>query len=159
MPNDLYDRDVLAWSEHQADLLRRLARGETVNDVDWDHVVEEIEDLGLSELHAVESSLEQVLVHLLKCQAWPASGPLNHWRAEIISFQGNAERRFAASMERRIDLARLYRGAAMQVATLTGGQRPPHWPDPCPFTLDALLRQDWAELEQTFQAASAQIAG
>jgi hypothetical protein len=32
MPNDLYDRDVLAWSEHQADLLRRLARGEQVND-------------------------------------------------------------------------------------------------------------------------------
>jgi hypothetical protein len=26
MANDLYDRDVLAWSERQADLLRRLAR-------------------------------------------------------------------------------------------------------------------------------------
>jgi hypothetical protein len=31
MPDDLYDRDVLAWSEYQADLLRRLARGERVN--------------------------------------------------------------------------------------------------------------------------------
>ena len=46
MPNDLYDRDVLAWSEHQADRLRRLARGERVNDLDWEHVVEEIEDVG-----------------------------------------------------------------------------------------------------------------
>jgi hypothetical protein len=26
MPDDLYDRDVLAWSEHQAMLLRRAAR-------------------------------------------------------------------------------------------------------------------------------------
>jgi Domain of unknown function DUF29 len=66
MPNDLYDRDVLTWSEHQADLLRRLARGEQVNDVDWEHVVEEIEDVGLSELHAVAGYLEQILVHLLR---------------------------------------------------------------------------------------------
>ena len=40
MPDDLYDRDVLAWSERQADMIRRLARGERVNDVDWLHVAE-----------------------------------------------------------------------------------------------------------------------
>jgi hypothetical protein len=28
MPDGLYERDILSWSEHQADLLRRLARGE-----------------------------------------------------------------------------------------------------------------------------------
>src|SRR5580658_10166098 len=44
MPNDLYEHDVLAWSERQAELLRRVARGERVTDIDWDHVVEEIED-------------------------------------------------------------------------------------------------------------------
>jgi hypothetical protein len=38
MPNDLYDRDILAWSAQQADLLRRAARGERVNGLDWDHV-------------------------------------------------------------------------------------------------------------------------
>jgi hypothetical protein len=47
MADDLYHHDVLAWSQHQADLLRRLARGERVNGVDWDHVAEEIEDVGL----------------------------------------------------------------------------------------------------------------
>jgi hypothetical protein len=65
MPDDLYDRDVLAWSEHQATLLRRVARGERVNDIDWTHVVEEIEDVGLSELNAVRSYLRQILAHLL----------------------------------------------------------------------------------------------
>jgi hypothetical protein len=159
MPNDLYDRDVLAWSEHQADLLRRLARGERANDVDWEHVVEEIEDVGLSELHAVARYLEQILVHLLKIQAWPDSDSLNHWRAEIISLQGSAERRFAPSMGQRIDLARLYQRAVRQVTTLNGGQRPPRWPEACPFTLDALLRQDWAELERTFLPVSPEIDG
>jgi hypothetical protein len=50
MPDGLYERDILFWSQNQAELLRRLARGERVNDVDWEHVVEEIEDVGLSEL-------------------------------------------------------------------------------------------------------------
>jgi hypothetical protein len=45
MPDGLYERDVLAWSQHQADLLRRLGRGEQANDVDWAHVAEEIEDM------------------------------------------------------------------------------------------------------------------
>jgi len=53
MPDDLYDRDAPAWSERQAELPRRVARGERVNDLDWDHVVEEIEDVGLPELSAV----------------------------------------------------------------------------------------------------------
>ncbi len=47
MPDDMYDRDALVWSEQQAVLLARLARGERVNDaIDWPHVIEEIEDVG-----------------------------------------------------------------------------------------------------------------
>jgi hypothetical protein len=46
MPDDLYGRDIFAWSEHQADLLRRVARGERVIEVDWDHVIKEVEDAG-----------------------------------------------------------------------------------------------------------------
>jgi Domain of unknown function DUF29 len=59
MPDDLYDHDILTWSRHQAALLRRLSRGEPVNGVDWEHVVEEIEDVGLSELNAVRGYLRQ----------------------------------------------------------------------------------------------------
>ncbi len=40
MSDSLYERDVLAWPEHQADLLRRLSREEQVNDVDWANVAE-----------------------------------------------------------------------------------------------------------------------
>ncbi|HET8997151.1 MAG TPA: DUF29 family protein, partial [Acetobacteraceae bacterium] len=97
MPNDLYDRDILAWSEYQAGLLRRLARGERVNDLDWEHVVEEIEDVGLSELHSVESYLDLILLHLLKVHAWPNSESVNRWLAEAVAFQRNARRRFAPS--------------------------------------------------------------
>ena len=105
MPNNSYEHDILAWSQHQADLLRRLGRAERVNDVDWTHVVEEIEDVGLSELHAAESFLNLLLLHILKLHAWPDSPACAHWRGEAVAFRNNAKRRFTPSMRQRIDLA------------------------------------------------------
>lgn len=143
MPDDLYDRDILAWSQHQADLLRRMARGERVNHVDWENVAEEIEGVGLSELHAVQSYLDLIMVHLLKLHAWPDSDACNHWHAEIVGFQANAQRRFAASMRQRIDLADHYAGALRQVRALRGRVTSGDpWPEASPFTLDALLSAD-----------------
>ena len=50
-----YDTDALAWAERQADFLTRLARGERVNvDIDWPNVIEEVRDVGLSELRRRE---------------------------------------------------------------------------------------------------------
>jgi len=153
MPDGLYERDILSWSEHQADLLRRLARGERVNDVDWTHVVEEIEDVGLSELHAVESFLDLMLVHLLKVHGWPDSQSLEHWRGEIGSFQKNAARRFSPSMRHRIDVAKLYSDAVEQVESVRyDGITPQPWPAMCPFTLDDLLTQRRAVLEVRLDA-------
>ncbi|MSP01317.1 MAG: DUF29 domain-containing protein [Acetobacteraceae bacterium] len=154
MSDDLYDRDILTWSEHQADLLRRLARGEGVNGVDWAHVVEEIEDVGLSELHSVESFLSLTIVHLLKVHGWPGSAAGNHWRAEIVAFQKNAARRFVPSMRQRIDLARLYGDALEELECEEyDGNAPRPWPAACPFTLDQLLNDKRAALEQCLDDA------
>jgi hypothetical protein len=155
MPDDLYDRDVLAWSEHQADLLRRLARGEQVNDLDWEHVVEEIEDAGRSQLDAVQSYLRHMLAHLLKAHGWTGSPSANHWRGEIAAFQQDALQRFAPSMRQRIDLARLYADAQEQLESIEyDGAAPLPWPADCPFTLDQLLHDKRVALEQRLRAAS-----
>ena len=44
--NDLYDEDIVTWSEQQAELLRR----RSANALDWDHLAEEIEDVGRSHI-------------------------------------------------------------------------------------------------------------
>jgi hypothetical protein len=69
--SDLYDNDILLWSEHQADLLRRRAAGELVNEaeLDWPNIAEEIESVGSEQPHAVESLLVQALLHDLKAKA------------------------------------------------------------------------------------------
>jgi hypothetical protein len=155
MPDDLYHRDALAWSEHQADLLRRVARGERVNDVDWDHVVEEIEDVGISELRAVESFLRQMLVHLLKLRGWKDNPAAYHWREEIATFQAEAAQRFTPSMRQRIDLDRLFQAARRQLVDVTyDGRAPLSWPETCPLTLDQLLTERRPALEAAMDPAS-----
>ena len=155
MPDDLYERDVLVWSQHQADLLRRLGRGERVNDVDWVHVAEEIEDVGLSELHAVESYLTLIMVHVLKIQAFPDDTAVDHWYSEIAAFQDNAQSRFTPSMRQRIDLAVWY-GKALRRLRI-GDRRnktPRPWPNTNPFTLDQLLNGDPDDLLQGLPVAN-----
>ena len=141
MPDGLYERDALAWSDREADLLRRIAAGERLNEaVDWANVIEEVQDVGLSGLRAVNSLLVQVLVHLLKLHAWPNSVAAAHWRGEIPGFLAGARRSFSPSMRRRIDLADLYADAVYEMTGRsddTGEPRP--LPDACPFTLDDLL--------------------
>ncbi len=140
MPDGLYEHDVLAWSQHQAELLRRLGRGERVNDVDWTNVAEEIESVGLSELHALESFLRLVITHVLKLHVWPESEAANHWRGEIVVFQADANKRYTPSMRQRIDIDALYATAVKQLRTL---DRSVKVPVENPFTLDHLLHEDW----------------
>jgi hypothetical protein len=141
MPDGLYERDALAWSEQQADLLRRLAAGERVNDaVDWPNVIEEVQDVGLSELRACRSLLRQALVHLLKLHAWPGSQAATHWRDEVASFLDDARDCFAPSMRQRLDLDDLYADALDRVRAGTDDVGEPRTlPEARPFTLDELL--------------------
>ena len=122
MPDLLLRTGHFAWSDHPADLLRRLARGERVNDIDWAHVVEEIEDVGLSELNAVRSHLRLMLVHLLKVYGWPDHLSVAHWREEIAAFQAHAAQRFCPVHAARIDLDRLYAAALKQVGAADYGR-------------------------------------
>ena len=158
MPDDLYERDILTWSEHQADLLRRVARDELVEGIDWDNVIDEIESVGLSFLHDTWSNLRRMLVALLKVHGWFGHRDLEHWRDDATSCQAEAEQRFTPSMRGRIDLADLYGGALEQVGLLNyDGQPPLPLPETCPFTLDQLLNERRPALEAIL--ANAQPAG
>ena len=138
-----YDTDILTWSEHQAELLRRVATGEPVNESpDWPNVIEEVEDIGLGSLRACRSLLVQALVHMLKAKAWPKSYEVPHWDAEARRFRGDAADAFSPSMRQRIEVADLYRRALRGMPATIDGQPPLPVPDICPVTLDELLAND-----------------
>jgi hypothetical protein len=138
---DLYEDDILLWSEKQADLLRRLARGERVNQqIDWDNLVEEVESVGRDQLHMVESLLLQSLIHTLKAEAWPDIRDAQNWRSDAAMFRIQAANRYVPSMRQRIDLDRIYRQALGVLPQTMDGQQRRLLPDTCPMTLDELLR-------------------
>jgi uncharacterized protein DUF29 len=143
MPDDLYWDDTLLWSEQQAARLRRVAAGERVNDVDWERVIEEIEDVGNSELRACKSLLVKAIEHLLKLHGWPGHPANEHWHGEVLSFLTDALLAFSPSMRQKIDLADLYRRALRAVRPLTmDGQPAQALPETCPFALDDLLAEE-----------------
>ncbi len=144
MSDRAYDHDALAWAEHQAGLLRRLAAGERLNEpVDWPNVIKEIQDLGLSELRACRSFLYQAIVHLLKLHAWPASRAAGHWTSELIGFMGELEDALAPSMHVRLDMAKLYARALRQVGAASDESGAPrHLPLTCPYRLNDLITSE-----------------
>jgi len=146
MPDDLYERDILIWAEQQSALLRRVANGERVNTVDWPHVIEEIADLGNSELNAVRSLLLQAILHLFKLAASPDDLAREHWLTEIDAFLGSAQQRFTPSMRQRLDLDAVYANA--RTRTLRR-YRDLSLPTQCPWSLDALFEGDLDSLLTT----------
>ena len=135
---DLYDTDILLWSERQAELLRRRA----ANALDWDNLVEEVEAVGRSELHAVQSHLILALLHDLKAEAWPLSRDVEHWRAEARGHRDDARRHYTPSMAQRIDVGKLYRQARHRMPTTLDGTLPLPVPDACPVSLAEMLDED-----------------
>ncbi len=138
----LYDRDILLWSEQQAELLRRLAAGERVNDaVDWTNLIDEVESVGRSELNATESLIEVALRHLLLAHASPQPEPVQHWLAEAQAALDSARDRFSPSMAQRLRLTekwrRAHRFAERKLQAMGGPSRP--LPPACPYTLAELL--------------------
>ena len=78
---ELYRTDVYTWAIEQAGALRR----RDFDAVDWDNVIEEIEDLGRSEERSLKSWYAKVIEHLLKLQyrrQWE-TGPVPGWRTSV----------------------------------------------------------------------------
>jgi hypothetical protein len=57
---NVYDQDFYRWALQQSQLLRE----RQFDQVDWQNVIEEIEDLGRSQYRALTSAVEQLTWHL-----------------------------------------------------------------------------------------------
>ena len=139
MPDDPYRTDIVTWSRQQADRLRRHVAGERVNDLDWEHVIEEIEDLGNSEIAAVRSFLIQAMVHALKTARWPDSTAANHWIGEAANFLQQAQDRYRPSMARQLSVETCFAKARRTVLAIPGDTTPRPIPDRTDLALDTLM--------------------
>ncbi len=79
-----YDTDFLTWTERQAELLRRRAAGELVNEaeIDWLNIAEEIESVGGNTRRELRNRLVRLLQHVLKWHYQPERRSRS-WRSTI----------------------------------------------------------------------------
>jgi hypothetical protein len=139
----LYDDDILLWSEQQAEAIRRLGRTrrDLPNELDIENVAEEVESVGRSELAAVESQIQNILVHLIKLAVLLKARSAPHWRSETFAFHAELMRRYTPSMRQRIDIQEIWTIARTQALLLLSapGDEGELLPVRSPFSVDDLL--------------------
>jgi hypothetical protein len=142
----LYDEDFYAWTQQQAALLRRLPP--LGNELDLEHIAEEIEDLGRSDLRAAQSLCEHIIEHLLKLEYSGLEDPADHWRDEIVEWRLQLEQILTRSIVTKLDLHECYRNDLRLVRRLERDVPGliSRLPTQCPYTFEQIVGasgEDW----------------
>lgn len=74
----LYEKDFYAWTQQQVALLK----ARKMNELDSEHLIEEMESMGASERHQLQNRLKVLLAHLLKWEYQPSLRSRS-WNATI----------------------------------------------------------------------------
>lgn len=146
---ELYDEDFYVWTQRQAAALRRLAETRPNVDLDFPHLIEEVEDLGTSQRDAVRRQVRRIIEHCLKLEHSRIVDPRGGWYDSIIDGRAEIEDKLSPSLRRDLDeqLPRLWRRARTRA---DNGLRRFGEPDAadllppdCPYALDGLLADGW----------------
>lgn len=135
-----YDTDLVAWADRTAQLLRE----QRWDEVDWEHLIAEVEDLGKSERSAVGSQMERIVLHLLKWEYQPQRRS-DSWLDSITDGRSQIRRKLEDSPSLKSYpeqiLAREYRRACREASKQTGLELST-FPATCPYSIAQILG-DW----------------
>jgi hypothetical protein len=140
----LYEEDLYAWSEAQAELLRRRRFAE----LDLEHVVEETLDVGGSLYREVRQRIRAPMEHLLKLEHSAATEPRAGWERTLRRDRADLAEDLTPALRPRIErgLARFYETARIEAAAALRAHGEPAAADALPTTLPYTLDQitgDW----------------
>jgi hypothetical protein len=88
----LYEQDFNLWLEETVNLLKN----RQLDLIDYENLIEEIESMARKDKRALESNLEQILMHLLKWQ-YQKNKRSNSWRYSIIEHRNRLKKDFRDS--------------------------------------------------------------
>jgi hypothetical protein len=129
--SNLYETDFFQWTQMQA----RALDEHNLEALDWEHLKEEIEDLGNEKLNAVNSFLKRLIEHRLKLDYSQDIYPRNHWLKEVDHFQDEIEDRLTQTLLNKLDLSKQYERARRVVLR----EYNLDIPQKCPYTFEELM--------------------
>lgn len=135
----LYEEDYVCWLDETVEQLRK----KDIENLDWEHLIEEIEGLGNEQRRKVDSYLRQLLIHLLLYQYWISEKErcAKGWEDEIANFRDELEDLFNSKtlynygLEQVDEVYRKAKRRAIQKTGLSSEQ----FPNQCPFTTKQIL--------------------
>ncbi|QFY90616.1 DUF29 domain-containing protein [Magnetovirga frankeli] len=137
-----YESDVVAWANEQA----RLIRAGRFDQLDIEHIAEEIEDVGKSEQWELASRMAVLLAHLLKWEYQPARRGAS-WEITIRSHRKEVAYILYESPSLKGKLVEprwlemVWAKAINQANAETGLT---NFPDECPWSInDEVLKEAW----------------
>lgn len=137
----LYELDFNLWLQKNA----RLLKERQLNQIDYDNLIEELESMGRGEKDALESNLEQLLMHLLKWKYQPAKRS-NSWQYSITEHCLRLKKAFqkSPSLKRYFEavFAECYQDARL-LASREIGLNKETFPVICPFAQEDLLNPEY----------------
>ncbi len=137
-PNQhLYETDYLRWIETTLEKLRV----QDYSNIDWENLIEEIEDMGRSERRNLKSYLIVVLTHLLKWQYQPEfkSGS---WKGSIVEHRRRIREALLDSPSLKPYLEEVFAGCyldAVEQASAETELPVEKFPQECPYTSTEVL--------------------
>lgn len=134
-------RDFYAWTQQQADLLR----DKKFDQIDLEHLIEEIESMGNSEVRELESRLTVLLMHLLKWQYQP-NLQTRSWVLTIKEQRRRIAKRLQQSPSLKSKLQEIVNDAyelARGDAADETGLSESHFPEACPWEYAQLIDMDF----------------
>ena len=137
----LYDADYMQWL---ATTVAKL-RSQDYDTVDWESLIEEIEDMGRSERRRLESNLIVVLLHLLKWQCQPANR-CGSWAGSLVEHRRRIKQAITESPSFKPFLAAIvaeaYKQAVKQAMAETG-LATEHFLAQCPYSLTEVVDDEF----------------
>ena len=137
--NIKYEEDYYLWTQT---MVEKLKNKDYLN-VDWDNLIEEIEDMGKSQKRAVESLLLRLTEHLLKLKYWQTEKEKNqkHWQSEVVNFRVLLRKRLKESPSLKANLAEMY--AEILPDSKRSMSKLFDLPEQIELTLTQVLDEDW----------------
>ena len=148
-PATLYEADFYAWARHQAEVLRRFQTTRLNLPLDFEHLIEEVEDLGESLVRETKRQFRRIIQNLLKLEYSSADRPrqqrlksVDNARMEIGAVPTATVRKNVAPM-----LGDLYENARdtakRDLLSYDEGDAAAALPESCPYSLDQILTKHW----------------
>jgi hypothetical protein len=140
---EIYEQDYPEW----LDITLNQLQNRDLENVDWEHLIEEITALGNEQRRKVESYLRQLIKHLLLYQYWETEKSYcgKGWIEEIDNFRSELD----LLLESKVlynhcakILDKIYikaRNNAIRKSELS----PEIFPENCPYSLTEILNPEW----------------